>query len=166
MLSTNYNVCAIGHCKVNGVHYWVQLFAYTTDDSDYTKTTSTTKKVNLYVSADDLSSYKKTLKALGATVKDYAPSKVELTDIQAEKKKANLFYTKSIGAAGYEIYRSTNKKNGYKKVGTVKNQLKLEFTDKKLARKKKYYYYIVPYRYAHDEKVCGKKSAVKMVKTQ
>ncbi len=165
MLNTNYNVCAIGHTKVNGVHYWVQLFAYTTEDSDYTKTVSTTRNVSLYVSADDLSSYKKSLKSLGATIKDYAPGTVTWVDIQAEKKKATLFYNKSIGASGYEIYRSNSKKTGYKKVGTVKNQLKLEYTDKKLARKKKYYYYIVPYRVAHDEKIYGKKSAIKMVKT-
>lgn len=166
MLSTNYNVCAIGHCKVNGVHYWVQLFAYTEDDSDYTKTISTSKKVDLYVSADDLTSYKKTLNKLGAKINDYAPSQVTWVDLQTEKKKAYLFYTKSVGAAGYEIYRSNQKKKGYKKVGTVKSQFKLEFTDKKLARKKKYYYYIVPYRIAHDEKVYGKKSEIKMIKTQ
>lgn len=165
MLSTNYNVCAIGHCKVNGVHYWVQLFAYTEDDSDYTKTISTVKKVTMDVSSDDLSSYKKSLKALGAIIKDYAPSKVTWADTQAEKKKVHLFYNKSTGAMGYEIYRSNSKKTGYKKVGTINNQLKLEFTDKKLARKKKYYYYIVPYRVAHDEKIYGKKSEVKMVKT-
>ncbi|WP_408071829.1 CAP domain-containing protein [Butyrivibrio sp. JL13D10] len=165
MLSTNYNVCAFGHAKVNGVHYWVQLFAYTTDDSDYTKTISTTKKVTVDVSSEDLSSYKKTLKAIGAEVKDYAPKKVTWVDIRAEKKKAHLIYNKGIGAMGYEIYRSGSRRSGFKKVGTVTNQLKLQYTDKKLARKKKYYYYIVPYRVAHDEKIYGKKSEVKMVKT-
>ncbi|WP_051656563.1 CAP domain-containing protein [Butyrivibrio sp. AE3004] len=165
MLSTNYNVCAIGHCKVNGVHYWVQLFAFTEDDSDYTKTISTTKNVTMYVSSDDLTSYKKTLKALGAKVEDYAPSRVTWGEIEASKKFATLNYTKSVGATGYEIYRSTSKKNGYKKIVTVTNQQKLVYVDKKLARKRKYYYYIVPYRMAHDEKVYGKKSEIKMIKT-
>ncbi len=166
MLSTNYNVCAIGHCKVNNVHYWVQLFAYTSDDSDYSKTISNSKNVNMYIAADDLNSYKKTLNSLGAKIQDYAPSKVLWTGIEAGTKNTTLSYTKSTGAAGYEIYRSTAKKSGYKKVGTVKNQLKLTYIDKKLARKTKYYYHIVPYRIAHDEKIYGKKSEVRMVKTK
>ncbi len=165
MLSTNYNVCAIGHAKVNGVHYWVQLFAYTEDDSDYTKTISKVKKTSIYIASDDVSSYKKTLDALGAKLKDYAPGKVTWNDAVADKRKAVLYYNKSIGASGYEIYRSTRKKNGFKKVATIKGQFKLKYTDKKLSRKKKYYYYIVPFRIAHDDKVYGKKSEIKMIKT-
>lgn len=166
MLSTDYNVCAFGHAKVNGVHYWVQLFAKTENDSDYTKTISANKKVSVYIASDDLSSYKKTLNAIGAKVSDYGPSKVNWINIEPEKREVKLFYSKSIGAAGYEIYRSTNKKKGYKKVGIVKNQLKLEYTDKKLSRKKKYYYYIIPYRVAHGDKIYGKKSDIKVVKTK
>ena len=165
MLSSNYNVCAIGHAKINGVHYWVQLFANTEDDSDYTKTISTTKKVTLYVASDDLSTYKNTLKQLGAKISDYAPSKVTITDAVAGKKDVTLTYTKSVGATGYEIYRSTNKKKGYKKVIAVTKQLKLQYTDKKLSRKRKYYYYIIPYRIAHGERIYGKKSDIKVIKT-
>lgn len=166
MLNPNYNVCAIGHAKVKGVHYWVQLFANTTDDSDYTKTVSTTKKVNMYISTDDLSSYKKTLKSLGAKISDYAPQKTSFVAIAGFKGKVVMAYNKAIGATGYEIYRSDKKKGGFKKVGTITSQLKLEYTDRKVSRKKKYYYYIVPYRVAHDERIYGKKSETKEVKTK
>ena len=165
MLSTNYNVCAIGHAKINGVHYWVQLFANTEDDSDYSKTISTTKKITMYVASDDLATYKKTLKELGAKVKDYAPRKTSFVDAVAGQRKVKLVYNKAIGASGYEIYRSNTKKGGYKKIVTINNQYKLEYMDKKLSRKKKYYYYIIPFRTAHDDKIYGKKSEVKMVKT-
>ena len=165
MLCTDYNVCAIGHAKVNGVHYWVQLFANTADDSDYTRTISATRQVSMYVASDDLSKYKKSLKSLGAKVLDFAPRQVTWVDAQADQRTIKLMYNKSIGAVGYEIYRSTNKKRGYKKIVTITKQLKLEFVDKKLKRKKKYYYYIVPYRIAHDEMIYGKKSEIKMVKT-
>ena len=166
MLSTDYNVCAIGHARVKGVDYWVQLFAYTQDDSDYTKTKNGSAGVTLEIASEDISAYKKNLKKLEATYKDYEPSKISILTAESGKRYVTLTYEKSMAAQGYEIYRSTSKKSGYKRVKRVASQTKLIFTDKKLSRNKKYYYYIQPYRIVHDDYVYGKKSKVVMIKTQ
>ncbi len=165
MLSTDYNVCAVGHAKVNGVDYWVQLFAYTEDDSDYTKTKTGTVKLTLDIASEDVTTYKKTLKKMEAVYKDYSPGSVSILTKESGKRNATITYERSTGAQGYEIFRSTNKKSGYKLVKRVNNQEKLTFTDKKLTRNKKYYYYVVPYRLVHDDYVYGKKSNVVMIKT-
>jgi uncharacterized protein YkwD len=164
MLSKDYNVCAIGHVKVNGVHYWVQEFAKTTEDSDYTKTQSATLKLNLEIASEDLDNYKKALKPIIVKYKDYAPSKVQIIGAEPKKRQITLAFTRSTGAMGYEIYRSEKKKSGYKRIKRIGKQDKLTYTDKKLSSKKKYYYYIVPYRISHDTYVYGKKSDVIKVK--
>ena len=56
----------------------------------------------------------------------------------AGKKKVTLRWKKCKGAAGYDIYRSTKKASGYKKIATVK---KTTYTDKKGLKSKKTYYY-------------------------
>ncbi|MBE5859107.1 MAG: hypothetical protein E7301_03140 [Butyrivibrio sp.] len=165
MLGTSYNVCAFGHVKLNGVNYWVQEFANTTEDSDYTKAVNGFKKVSIDVAADDISQYKKTIKSLNAKIKDYPPRAVTINTAEVLGKKVALTYTRSNGAAGYEIYRSTKKNKGYTKIGTVKKQDTLTFTDKKASRKKKYYYYVVPYRVAHGDKIYGKKSNIIIART-
>ncbi len=166
MLSSDYNVCAIGHVNVGGVNYWVQLFANTTDDSDYTKSKDSKTNVNIEIASEDVSVYNKTLQKMGVVYKDYAPSKVKIKTVEPEKKQVTLTFTRSRGALGYEIYRSTKKKSGYELIKRTTKQNKLTYTDKKLDRKKKYYYYIVPYRIAHDEYVYGKKSDVVSVRTR
>ncbi|WP_051208936.1 CAP domain-containing protein [Butyrivibrio sp. WCD3002] len=166
MLNKDYNVCAIGHVKVNGVHYWVQEFANTTEDSDYTKTQSATLKVDMEIASEDLSSYKKALKPILVKYKDYPPTKSQIVAAEPAKKKVTLSFTRSVGAQGYEIYRSEKKKTGYKFIKRIGKQDKLTYTDKKLSSKKKYYYYVVPYRISHDTYVYGKKSDVIKVKTR
>lgn len=65
------------------------------------------------------------------------PERVSKVKIKAGKKKAMLTITKAKGAKKYEIYRSTKKKRGFKKVATV---VKTKYTNKKLKSKKTYYY--------------------------
>lgn len=62
------------------------------------------------------------------------PTKLKAT---AGKKKVTVSFKKSTGAQKYEIYRSTKKKSGYKKIATTK---KTKYVDKKVSKKKKYYY--------------------------
>ena len=56
---------------------------------------------------------------------------------KAGKKKVTITYKKADGATSYEIYRSTKKSKGYKKVATTN---KLKYVDKKVKKGKKYYY--------------------------
>ncbi len=160
MLSSDYNVCAIGHVKVNGVDYWVQEFAFTENDSDYTRTIESKTKVTIEIASDDISTYKSKLKKADVVYKDYAPSKVRILSKTVSKKKVTVNFSMSKGAYGYEVYRSENKKTGYQKIKTINNQSRLMFIDKNVEKKKIYYYYIVPFRVSHDTYIYGKKSDI------
>lgn len=55
----------------------------------------------------------------------------------AGKKKCVIKFRKSTGATKYEIYRSTKKSSGYKKIATITGN---KYTDKKVKKGKRYYY--------------------------
>ena len=57
--------------------------------------------------------------------------------IKSGKKNATITISKASNAKYYEIYRSTNKSTGFKKVATVKST---KYVNKKLTSKKTYYY--------------------------
>ncbi len=166
MLSSDYNVCAIGHVKVNGMDYWVQMFAFTENDSDYTRTIESKTNVTLEIASDDISTYKSKLKKADVVYKDYAPSKVNILSKKVSKKRITVNFSMSKGAYGYEIYRSEKKKTDYKKIKTINNQSRLMFIDKNVEKKKTYYYYIVPFRVSHDTYIYGKKSDIIKVKAK
>lgn len=50
------------------------------------------------------------------------------------------------GASGYQIYRSTSKDSGYKKVGQVKGKNTKKYEDKTLEAGKTYYYQVRAYK--------------------
>lgn len=55
----------------------------------------------------------------------------------AGSKKVTVKFKKATGAKKYEIYRSTSKNSGYKKIGTTSSA---QYTDKKVKKGKAYYY--------------------------
>ena len=55
----------------------------------------------------------------------------------AGKRKVTVSWKKADGAKKYEIYRSTKKKSGYKKIATTTNT---KYENKKLKKGKHYYY--------------------------
>lgn len=57
------------------------------------------------------------------------------------KQKVKLTWKKVSGANGYEIYRSTKKKSGFKKIATLKKGSIKKYLDKKGVQSKKVYYY-------------------------
>ncbi|WP_329383593.1 Ig-like domain-containing protein [Anaerofustis sp. HA2171] len=63
--------------------------------------------------------------------------KVNSLKIKSGKKSATITISKASNAKYYEIYRSTNKSTGFKKVATVKST---KYVNKKLTSKKTYYY--------------------------
>ncbi len=63
-----------------------------------------------------------------------APTKLK---VKARKKKVTLSWKKADGAKKYEIYRSTKKNSGYKKIATT---TKKKYEDKKVKKGKCYYY--------------------------
>ena len=82
------------------------------------------------------------------------------------KKKATVKWSKVTGATGYEIYMSTKKSSGYKKVGTNTKNNKISYTKTKIKRKKKYYFKVRTYRIVNGKKVYSSYSNVKYVKVK
>lgn len=71
--------------------------------------------------------------------------------VKPSKKAATVKITKKVSnATGYEIYRSTKKTKGYKKVKTTKS---LSFKNKKLKSKKTYYYKVRAYKTVSGSKM-------------
>lgn len=94
-------------------------------------------------------------------------SKVRTSMVTSKKKKSvYLRWKKQKYAGGYEIYRSTKKKKGYKKVKTIKGGSKVSWTDKKVKGGKTYYYKIRAYRKIKGKKAVSGFSKVKRVKVK
>jgi len=96
----------------------------------------------------DLNNGKICARIKGFTVED--PEKPLTTTI---KKAASggynsnkLTWTKTVGAVGYEIYRSTSNSSGFAKIATVTNGATVTYTDKSLAFNTTYYYKIRSYK--------------------
>lgn len=69
--------------------------------------------------------------------------KTAITGISSENSGSIQIGWKKVGnATGYEVYRSTKKDSGFKKIASLKNS-KNKYTDKSVKSGKKYYYKIV-----------------------
>ncbi|MCR2033169.1 leucine-rich repeat protein [Anaerofustis stercorihominis] len=88
-------------------------------------------KAYIYATAKDGSR-----KSAKATVK-VLPKKVSKIKLKAGKKKVTISIAKTGGAKHYEIYRSTKKNKGFKK---IKKTASRKYVNKKLKSKKVYYY--------------------------
>ena len=93
------------------------------------------------------------------------PKKVAIKKPKAGKKKATVKWKKISYATGYEIYRSTKAKKGFKKIGTVTAKKK-SYVSKKLKSKKTYYYKVRAFVRIGSKKYYSKYSAVKKVKAK
>ena len=91
--------------------------------------------------------------------------KVKILKPKAAKKKATIKWKKISYASGYEIYRSTKAKKGFKKIATVKGS-KSSYVSKKLKSKKKYYYKVRAFVKVGNKKFYSQYSAVKNVKAR
>ena len=69
-------------------------------------------------------------------------------------------------ATGYQVYRSTKKAKGFKKVKMLSGTGKVKFTDKKLKKGKRYYYKVRPYTKIGGKAVYGAWSNVAKVKAR
>lgn len=79
-------------------------------------------------------------------------------------KKAKITWTKLSGATGYQIYRSTKKSSGYKKIKTISSGSTVSYTNGSLKKKKTYYYKIRAYSKVNGKTIYSSYSVVKSVK--
>ena len=82
--------------------------------------------------------------------------------LSTSKKKVTINITSINGADGYEVYRSTSKKKGYKLQGEV-TDLVLENTTKK---GKTYYYKVRSYKLVDGKKVYSSYIKIKSIKSK
>ena len=90
----------------------------------------------------------------------------KISKLTAGSKKATVNWKKVTGATGYEVYMSTKKGSGYKKIKTVTNSKTVKYTKTKLTRKKTYYFKIRTYRTVNGKKVYSSYSSVKSIKVK
>lgn len=90
--------------------------------------------------------------------------KVKGLKVKVKKNKATVTWKKNVTVTGYEVYRSTKKKSGYKKVKTLKKNTKIKFVNKKLKKGKKYFYKVRSFTTIDGKVYYGKYTAVKATK--
>ncbi len=134
--------------------------SYTHADLD--ALTSYTYKVRPYITADGATYYGGFSNTVQATTSIAKP----VVSLKPGKKRATVSWKKIKGVNGYEIYRSTKKTKGYKKIKTAKKVSIVSYTNKKLKAKKKYYYKIRAYKTVNGRKMYSSYSSPKAVKTK
>jgi len=92
------------------------------------------------------------------------PAKPVIKTKNIAKRKAKVTWKKINGAVGYEVYRSTKKTKGFKKVKTVKSGSTVKYTSGKLKKGKTYYFKVRAYKVYKGKKIYSKYSKVKKVK--
>lgn len=78
----------------------------------------------------------------------------------ASYNSIQIQWKKNSKANGYELYRSTKQKSGYKKIKTITSKSKNVYVNKKRATGKRYYYRVRAYRKIGKIKIYGKYSKV------
>ena len=119
-------------------------------------------KIRPYMSSDGATYYG----GFSNLVQAQTSIKKPVITLKAKKKAAVVSWKKIKGVSGYEIYRSTKKKKGYKKIKTAKKAAIVKYTNKKLTKKKKYYYKIRAYKIVDGKKVYSSYSSPKSVKAK
>ena len=139
----------------------------TTTKSKYTdKKVKKNKKYTYYVVAVSSNAAYNSAKSNKVTI--LLPGKVSGVKVVSKKKKQAILSFKRVKkASGYLVYRSVNKKKGYKKIKVLSGSKKIKFTNKKLKSKKTYYYRVVAYYKATGAvKMLAGNSNVKKVKVK
>ena len=175
----SYNSITISWKKVNGANGY-EIYRSTKKNSGYKKIKTITAPGTIhYVNSKlntgttyyyKLRAYrkvgsKKVYSTSWSSIKSVKPilSTTTLKQGKSSKKQVAFTWKKISGASGYEIYRSTKKNSGYKKVASVSA---LKYTDKKVSSKKIYYYKVRSYCKVSGKKVYSSYSNVLKIKVK
>lgn len=88
------------------------------------------------------------------------PSKTTLS-VKAKTRKAQLSWKKVSGVNGYEVFVSTKKSSGFKKVKTITNKSTVKYTKTGLRKNKTYYFKVRSYKTVNGKKIYSSCSTVK-----
>ena len=113
---------------------------------------------------DEKIAAKKAADEKAAKIKAAKAQKVTGLKVKVKKNKATVSWKKNTEVTGYEVYRSTKKKSGYKKIKTLKKNTKIKFVNKKLKKGKKYFYKVRSFTTIDGKAYYGKYTAVKATK--
>lgn len=92
------------------------------------------------------------------------PKRESITSIKNLKGKAVMLkWKKDTSVSGYEIYRSTRKNSGYKKVKTITSKNTTSYKNNKLTKGKTYYYKVRAFKTVKGKKIYGNYSSAKSV---
>lgn len=134
--ATRYNVWRA--TKKNGTYTKVATLAKTS----YTDAKISNNK-NYYYKVVAENTNAKLTSAASSIVEILIPSKVSsFKAVRSSKTAAKLTWKKVSKATGYEIYRSTSKSSGFKKIATIKKPTTVSYNDKSIKNNKVYYYKI------------------------
>ncbi|MBQ8029334.1 MAG: leucine-rich repeat protein [Clostridia bacterium] len=155
-----------------------EVFSYNTKTEKYTslgkttKTSYTVKKLNpateyqfavkAYNKPGKKTYYGKVSSLVKVTTKLAIPT---LKVTSTKKGVANVSWTNIAGETGYEVYGSSKKESGYKKIATTKANV-IKATKNKLTSKKTYYFKVRAYKTVNGKKIYGSYSAVQGVKVK
>ena len=106
------------------------------------------------------------LKKEATLKKKYTPAKVVLKAPKPGRKKIKLTWKKISKATGYQVWMSSKKSSGYKKIATIKKAKVITYTRKKLKPKKNMYFRVRAYRKVGKVIYYGAYSSVKKAKVK
>lgn len=135
----------------------------TVNFSKLTKATKYTVEIRAYAKDESNNSYNAVVATASFSTQPYV-GKTTLSSVKGGNEMAQVNWKSVSGASGYEIYRSTNAKSGFKKIKTVSNKTK-SYTDYLLGVRT-YYYKVRAYKKVSGKTVYGAYSTVKSCKTK
>ena len=83
-----------------------------------------------------------------------------------DTKSVTIKWNKDRVVSGYEVYMSTNKNKGYKKVATIKKNSTTSYKKTKLSQGKTYYFKVRAYKTRNNLKVYGEYSSILTTNTK
>lgn len=93
-----------------------------------------------------------------------APAKVTISSIKVGSKRASITWKKQTDISGYEVYMSTKKDGGYKKVKMISKASTTRYVKTGLTKGTKYYFKVRAYKTVNGKKIYGDFSSVKGIR--
>lgn len=121
------------------------VYIGSSNKNSYTTSVTTVNK-NFYYKVSAMAGNILTESELSTKVRIMVPKKVTAKVAKTKPSYIRLAWTRNSKATGYEIYRSTSRTSGYKKIATINSNTRLYYFDKSVKKGKTYYYRVRVYK--------------------